>query len=64
MNVPAPHYEIRFHRQDGRLSLVMLVPAANEADAKDQARRMLMGDLANANIWRAGTLVDSVYRQH
>jgi hypothetical protein len=62
MNVPALHYEIRFHRQDGRLSLVMLVPAASEADAKAQARRMLMGDLANANIWRAGTLVDSVYR--
>ena len=49
---PSSHYEIRLHRPGGKLSLVMLVPAASEADARERAVRMLKGDLTDAHILR------------
>jgi hypothetical protein len=56
-------YEIRLHRRDGTLSLVMIVPATGDDDAKLQAKKMLRADLANAHVWDAdGKLVGSIYR--
>lgn len=60
--MPVPFdYEIRLHRADGTLSIVMLVSAVGDLDAKAQARDMLKDGLANAHIWRDGQLVDSLY---
>ena len=58
------HYEIRLHRSGGKLSLVMLVPAASEADARERALQMLKGNLTDAHILRDGALVNSVHRWH
>ena len=56
-------YEIRFHRQDGTLSLVMIVPAMSDAEAKSRAKQMLQAGLTNAHVGDAdGKLVDSIYR--
>ncbi len=57
----ATDYEIRLHHADGTLSLVMITAAVSDADAKAQAALMLKDGLANAHIWRDGTLVDSIY---
>jgi hypothetical protein len=57
-----PEYEIRLHHADGSLSVVMMVTAIGDADAKAQATKMLEDGLANAHIWRDGRLVDSIYR--
>ena len=55
-------YEVRFHRADGSLSLVMILPALSDRDAKRQAEKMLSAGLTNAHIWNDGELVDSIYK--
>jgi len=63
MNTVSRDYEIRFHRADGKLSLVMFVPALSDADAEHQAKKMLLAGLSNAHIWdEEGRLVHSLYR--
>ena len=61
MTTAASDYEIRLHRSDGTLSIVMLISAANDQDARGQAAAMVRSEIANAHIWRDGQLVDSVY---
>ncbi len=61
MSRSASDYEIRLHRADGTLSIVMLVSAVGDLDARSQAADMLKGEMSNAHIWRDGKLVDSVY---
>ena len=57
-----PDYEIRMHHADGPLSVVMMISAIGDADAKAQAIKFLEDGLASAHIGRDGKLVDSVYR--
>lgn len=56
-------YEIRLHRIDGTLSVVMWISAAGDGDARRQAQEMLREGLSNAHIWRDGKLMDSLYAQ-
>lgn len=46
-----PGYEILLHKADGVLSIVMMVTAISDPDAKTQAKGMLKGKLAYARIW-------------
>jgi hypothetical protein len=55
------NYEIRLHRPDGSLSIVMKVAAVGDTDAKNQALIMLHNGISNAHIWRDDNLVGSVY---
>ena len=55
-------YEIRLHRPDGKLSLVAVVSAVSEIDARRQAESFLTERLTNAFIWRDGQLVDALYK--
>ena len=47
-------YEIRLHRNDGKLSLVAIIPAVGDEDAKRLARKLLQADLTNAYIPASG----------
>ncbi len=55
------NYEIRLHRLDGTLSIVMKVTAVGDADARNQARTMLTADIPSAQIWRDDSLIGSVH---
>ena len=60
--MPPPfHYEIHFHRADGTLAVLLRVRAADDADARRQARDMLRAGLSTAHIWRGGTMMGSEY---
>jgi hypothetical protein len=54
-------YEIRLHRPDGTLSVVMKVMATGDADAKTQALIMLAGGISNAHIWHDDDFIGSIY---
>jgi hypothetical protein len=54
-------YEIRLHRSDGALSIVMKMMAAGEAGAKHQALNMLVGGISDAHIWCGDDLIASIY---
>lgn len=54
-------YEVRLHRPDGALSIVMKVKAVGETDAERQALTMLCGEITNARIWCDGNLIASLY---
>lgn len=53
-------YEIRLHRPDGALSIVMKAMATGDIDAKSQALAMLCGGICSAQIWRDDNLIDTV----
>ena len=56
-------YEIRLHRSDGELSLVAILPAMGDEDAKRLAKSMLQADLTDAHIWNEdGDLVQSIHK--
>jgi len=57
-------YEIRLLKADGKLSILMVTEAADDGDARKRAWKMLAADLSNANIWKDGRLVASIYRFH
>lgn len=61
---PKVEYEIRFHHRDATLTMVMMISASSDDEARTKARRMLKGEVRNANIWRAGRLVDSFSTIH
>ena len=45
-------YHINLYRHDETLSVVMVFYARADADAEDQAERMLVHGLVRAEIWR------------
>ena len=45
-------YRINLYRHDETLSFVMVFYARTDADAEDQAERMLAHGLVRAEIWR------------
>ena len=45
-------YRIDLYRDDETLSVVMVVHARADMDAKNEAERMLRGRLVRAEIWR------------
>ena len=45
-------YRIHLYRDDETLSVVMVVHARADMDAKDEAERMLRDGLVRAEIWR------------
>src|SRR5665213_3636717 len=47
-----PEYEIRLHKIDDALSIVMFTFAFSDRDAKAQAEMMLHDNMAYAHIWR------------
>ena len=53
-------YQIRLHKLDGALSIIMMVSAIGDTDAKNQALLMLKNGLSNAYIWREKKLVASI----
>ena len=53
-------YEIRLHRADGTLSIVLMTLALTHEQAKTQACALLRNGMANAHVWRDGELVDSL----
>jgi hypothetical protein len=53
-------YEIRLYRSDWTLAIVMKVAAIGMADAKAQARQMLSGEIASAEIWSGREVVTSI----
>jgi hypothetical protein len=55
-------FEIRLHKTDNTLSIVMTVNAHGPYDAKLQAEKMLKDDIAYAVIWHGLTEVDTVHR--
>lgn len=57
-------YEIRLHRLNGNLSIVMLVTALSASEARRQAEEMLQSPLANAHILHDGHVIDSIYTWH
>lgn len=59
MTRPKVEYEIRFHHRDATLTMVMMISAASDEEARAKARKMLKGEVCNANIWRVGRLIDS-----
>jgi len=62
MGILGTDYEVRLHRADGHLSIVMVILATSDRDAKNQAQSMLRDSIVNAHVWRDGRLVDSLYR--
>ena len=58
-----PCYEILLHKADGVLSIVMIVTALCDADAKAQAARMLKGKMAYAEIWNDTVEIGTVRRR-
>jgi hypothetical protein len=47
-----PEYEIRLHKADGTLSVMMFTFAFSDAEAAAQARLMLRGNIVLAHVWR------------
>jgi len=45
-----PEYEIRLHKADGTLSIVMKTHARDDSDAKAKATDMIKGDIIYARI--------------
>jgi hypothetical protein len=54
-------YEIRLHRPDGALCIVMKVMAVGDTHAKCHALTMLRGGISSAHIWRDDDLINSIY---
>lgn len=54
-------YQIRAFRDDGDLSLVMLMPALGDDDAKSQALLLVAGRTPTVEIWQNGSLVDTLH---
>lgn len=54
-------YEIRLHRPDGALSIVLMTLATGDDQAKSQAHALLRNRMARAHVWRDGELVDSLH---
>lgn len=50
-------YEIRLHRADGALSIVMMTAAASDVDAREQAGSFLKEDIVDARIWCGSKLI-------
>jgi len=53
-------YRINLYRDDGSLSLVVLLNAHADADAKGEAESMLKNGLVLADIWREEVRVGTV----
>jgi hypothetical protein len=54
-------YEIRLHKPDGALAIVMKVMAAGDSHAKCHALTMLRGGISSAHIWCDDDLINSIY---
>ncbi len=54
-------YEIRLHKANDTLSIVMLTFAFSDRDAKAQAALMLQGEIAYAQVWCGEMPVGLVY---
>jgi hypothetical protein len=57
-------FEIRLHKADNTVSIVMTVNAHGHYDAELQARKMLQDDIAYAVIWQGLAEVATVHRTH
>lgn len=55
-------YEMRLHRRDGVLSVVMKTLAIDDNDAQRAASQFLIGDIANARIFSGDKAVGLVQR--
>jgi hypothetical protein len=55
-------YELRLHRADETLSIVMKIQANGNGDARFQARYLLDGDIRRVGIWRDDVCVESLTR--
>lgn len=53
-------YRINLYRDDESLSLVMVVHARADMDAKGEAERMLKDGLVRAEIWRDDVKVGAI----
>ena len=53
-------YRIHLYRDDESLSLVMILHARSELDAKSEAGRMLKDGLVRAEIWRDEVRIGAV----
>lgn len=52
-------YEIRLHRADGTLSIVLMTLALGPEQAKTQASALLRNGMVSAHVWHDGELVGS-----
>ena len=59
---PVSEFEIRLHKSDGTLSMIMTVVAFGAPGAKLQAVRLLKDDIAYAIIWQGLSEVATVHR--
>jgi hypothetical protein len=59
---PVSEFEVRLHKADGTLSIIMTINAFGPDDAKLWAVRMLKDDLAYAIIWHGLVEVATVHR--
>jgi hypothetical protein len=57
-------YELRLHRADGTLSVVMKTSAADDSDARLCASRMLSGDIESVDLLNADEQVGRVQRRY
>ena len=53
-------YRINLYREDESLSIVMVVHARADMDAKGEAERMLKDGLVRAEIWRDDVRVGAI----
>jgi len=56
----AGEYRIDLYRGDASLSLVMLLHARADMDAKEEAERMLKNGLVRAEIWRDDVKIGTI----
>lgn len=59
---PVSSFEIRFHKSDGSVSLIMTISAFGPEEVKLRAFKMLNADLAYAIIWLGMAEVATVHR--
>jgi hypothetical protein len=57
-------YELRLHRADGTLSIVMKTVALDDSDARSCASRMLSGDIETIDLLNADEQIGRVQRRY
>jgi hypothetical protein len=62
--VPMQEYELRLHKADGVLSIVMKAIELTDSDAKLSAAQMLVGDIEFIHLFNADQKIGTVRRRN